>query len=70
MPDDLDSRLDAIAERLDAIADDIRTTEMLDSVAIVVTYQEAGQTARTVRLSGNTYASIGAMREYLGDEPR
>lgn len=70
MPDDLDSRLDAISERLNALADDIRTTEMLDSVAIVVTYQEAGQTARTLCMAGNAYASIGAMREYLGDEPR
>lgn len=65
--DEIDNALEGIGERIEAVANDLRTTEMLDSVVIIVTYQQGGKTARKTSLAGNYYASLGAVQAWIDE---
>ena len=58
-------RLEAMRQRLLAIARTQMEEEMLDSILIVATYRENGTTSRITAYQGNWYANTGAAREFL-----
>lgn len=68
--DDMESRLEIVGERIQAVAESMREAEMLDSVLIIVTYTEGGLTCRKAMSAGNWYASYGAASEYVHENRR
>ena len=58
-------RLEAMRQRLLAIARTQMEEELLDSILIVATYRESGTTSRLTAYQGNWYATVGSAREFL-----
>jgi len=65
--DEIDNALEGIGERIEAVAKNLQVTELLDSVCIIVTYQQGGKTARKTTLAGNYYASLGAVQSWIDE---
>jgi hypothetical protein len=58
-------RLEAMRSRLLQAAQNALEEECLDSIVIIATYREGGETSRLSAYQGNWYATLGATREFL-----
>lgn len=65
-PSDANSEhVDAMCERFKAVAENLRDTEMLDSVVILATYRIGKDSFAPMCNVGNYYAACGSLRTTL-----
>jgi hypothetical protein len=54
--------------RLQAMAEELRATEMADSVVIITTYTSNGYTQWTSGIAGNSFACTASAEKYVQDK--
>lgn len=55
-------------DRLQALADELRATEMADSVVIITSYTSNGYTQWSTGVAGNSFACAASAEKYVLDK--
>ena len=68
LQDKLNEEAAARKDRIQALAEELRATEMADSVVIITTYTSNGYTQWATGVAGNSFACAASAEKYVLDK--